>query len=193
MRGAIVLGGGRSSRMGTDKLDLTVDGETLLGRTVAAALGWADLVVVASPARPLLAPSDRVVFVLEDPPFGGPVAGIAAGVAALPDHLDEVLVLAGDLAAPADTVSALAGARPGPDGVVLADEEAWPQWLAGRYRASALRGALAEAPATRDVSVRRVLGRLDVAALPAAASVTTDVDTPEQAASAGVEGLYDTP
>lgn len=192
MRCAVVLGGGRSSRMGTDKLALTLAGATLLDRVVAAALGWAERVVVASPMRPGL-DVDRVTVVLETPPFGGPAAGLAAAVAALPVGATELLVLAGDLAAPDAVVWALADATPGRDGVVLEDGEGWPQFLAGRYRADALRAALAAAPTLRDVSVRRVLRSLDLAVTRAPSGVTADVDTPDQARRAGLDVRnYDT-
>lgn len=76
MLGAIVLGGGRSLRMGADKLALRLDGDTLLARTCAAAATVAERVVIAGPEQPGL----DVVFVREDPPFGGPAAGIAAAL-----------------------------------------------------------------------------------------------------------------
>lgn len=185
-RWAVVLGGGRSSRMGTDKLDLAVGGRSLLRRTCDAALRWAQAVIVASPPRGGL-DDPRVTFVLEDPPLGGPVAGIAAAVAALPVGAAEVLLLAGDLAEPDAVVAALATAEPGPDGVVLEDAEGWPQLLAGRYRAAALRLAVDRAPALRDVSVRRLLGGLECARVAAPTRVTADIDTPGQARLAGVD------
>ncbi|MHA6512547.1 molybdenum cofactor guanylyltransferase [Tessaracoccus sp. Z1128] len=191
MRLAVVLGGGRSSRMGTDKLELTVGDRSLLQRTCDAALGWADRVVVASPRRAGFG-DPRVSFVLEEPPFGGPVAGIAAAVDALPGEAEEVMLLAGDLANPDAVVAALAAAVMAPDGVVLEDAESWPQYLAGRYPAAALRRAVGEVPALRDVSVRRLLGGLQVARVRAPADVTRDVDTPSQAVVAGVDAvIYD--
>lgn len=185
-RCAVVLGGGRSSRMGTDKLELRLDAQTLLARTCDAALAWAERVIVASPSREGFG-DPRLTFVLEDPPFGGPVAGIAAAVAALPEGAVEVMLLAGDLAAPDAVVDALAAAAPGPDGVVLEDVEGWAQLLAGRYRAEALRLSVDRAPALRDLSVRRLLGGLDLARVAAPPEVTQDVDTPSQARLAGVE------
>lgn len=186
MRCAVVLAGGRSSRMGTDKLALTLEGETLLGRAVRAAAAWAERVVVASPERsdPALA---GVTVVLEDPPLGGPAAGLAAAVAALPEGAVETLVLAGDLADPWAVVAALADADLGDDGVVLVDDEGWPQYLAGRYRVAALRRVVEAAPTVRDVAVRRLLAPLQLRQLPAAAHVTRDIDTPEQARAARVE------
>ena len=113
-------------------------------------------IVVVTPDLPTDVDPNRVVRVLEDPPFGGPVAGIAAGVAALPpaQPQDEVLLLACDLPRVADIVAVLdglplvepvaastlappvepAGAEARPDGVCLLDAEDYPQYLAARYR-----------------------------------------------------------
>ncbi|MDO5677849.1 MAG: NTP transferase domain-containing protein [Propionibacteriaceae bacterium] len=195
-----MLGGGRSSRMGRDKLALERDGETLLAQTCSAAARFAERVIVAGPMRPHL----DVEFVPEDPPFGGPVAGIAAAVAALVEGVSlvepsaseergaalvskpgDVLILAGDLANAEAVVDLLAHAEMGPDGVVLQDDEGWPQYLAGRYRLSAIERAARDASSVRDISVRRFLRGLDVNLVPAPASVTADVDTPEQAAAWG--------
>lgn len=55
---------------------------------------------------------------VEEPAFGGPVAGLAAGLAALPaiESTDEVLVLACDLPGPAAAVAVLDAALSGPEG-----------------------------------------------------------------------------
>lgn len=175
MRAAVVLGGGRSSRMGADKLAYEHDGASLLARTCRAAACVADVVVVAGHEQPGLA----VRFVLEDPPFGGPVAGLAAGLATLGEVPGEVFVLAGDLANPEAAVGLLAAAGPGVDGAVLVDEEGWPQYLAGSYRGEALARALAEAGELRGMPVRKLLGRLVLSRVPAPPSATADVDSPE--------------
>lgn len=184
----VLLGGGRSSRMGVDKLSLSLDGATLAERGLDALLGVAQRVIVASPPRAGLE-RPRVEFTLEDPPFGGPVAGIAAAVARI-DGDGEVYVLAGDLAEPGRVVEALAGAVPGRDGVALVDDQGWPQYLAARYSVSALRRALAGQ--VRDRSVRRTLAGLSLVLVPVDDSVTVDLDTPEQARHAGA-ALRDTP
>lgn len=185
MHAAIVLGGGRSARMGTDKLTLRRDGVSLLARTCQAAGQFAGRIVVAGHEQPGL----EVEFVLEDPPFGGPVAGIAAGLAALDaaEPPAEVLLLAGDLANPEAAVGLLAAAEPGVDGVVLADGEGRPQYLAGRYRAESLRSALAGAGEARHLAVRRTLAGLDLALVPAPPSTTADIDTPAGASAWGFE------
>lgn len=182
LRQAVVLGGGRSSRMGSDKLALRLQGESLLARACSAALSFADHVVVAGPER--VDVPDRVIFVREDPPFSGPAAGLAAALGALSPG-GEVLVLAGDLAFPQSAVDHLAAESLQGDGVVLRDEEGWPQYLCGRYRHDALSRALSGE--VQNVAVRRLLGRLNLAILSAPKSVTEDLDTPGQARILGAE------
>jgi molybdopterin-guanine dinucleotide biosynthesis protein A len=90
---AIVLAGGRSSRLsGVPKAQLLWRGATLLQNTVGAALdAGARRVIVVGPAGgsgggPGIGQWHRsggVLFVREDPPFGGPAAAIAAGMRAL--------------------------------------------------------------------------------------------------------------
>lgn len=185
-RAAVVLGGGRSSRMGMDKLTLRIGGRPLLARCVDAALTWAPRVVVAGDEPAGWARDTRVRFRREDPPFGGPVAGIAAALALVEDA-DEVLILAGDLADPDAAVRLLAAADTGPDGVVLEDADGWPQYLAGRYAGGSLRHAVAHLEGCRDVSVRRLMRAMDVARLRTPEAATRDLDTPEVAKMIGVK------
>lgn len=159
--------------MGADKLGLDVGGQSLLAAVCRAAEAWADRVVVAGPPREL-----PYEFVSEEPPYGGPVAGIAAALSVI--EAREVMVLAGDLAVPGCVVETLAEAEPGVDGVVLVDEAGWPQWLAGRYLRAALLGAVGNMPTVRDVSVRRVLSGLAVTRVSVRDRVAADIDTPEQ-------------
>ncbi|MGJ6980498.1 molybdenum cofactor guanylyltransferase [Aestuariimicrobium soli] len=187
---AIILAGGTSERMGTDKLALEIAGQTLLDRAVAAASSVAKTIVVAGTPRPLGTP-EPVTFVLENPPLGGPLAGIAAALASLPAEVDEVLVLAGDLAHPDEVVALLTESpRPsttteGRDGLALVDDESFVQYLAACYRRTALAAAIGSPDDARDRGVRRVLHTLDLATIPAPTSAVADLDTPDQARDAG--------
>jgi molybdopterin-guanine dinucleotide biosynthesis protein A len=85
---AIVLAGGASSRFGSDKLAAAVDGRPLLHHALEAVASVADrIAVVIAPEAP--APSvpagltHRVVLVRDTETFGGPLAGLAAGLAAV--------------------------------------------------------------------------------------------------------------
>lgn len=77
--GAILLAGGRGSRVdGAVKPLFEVGGRTLLTATVSAVLGaGAHPVTVAAPP---LDPGLPVEWIREEPPFGGPVAGIVAAL-----------------------------------------------------------------------------------------------------------------
>ena len=186
---ALIIGGGRSKRMGTDKAELTLDGRTLLERAIDAVSDASLVVVVAQETD--LRPAEswpRVHFTLENPPFGGPVAGIAAGVAQLTERGDAetVVVLPVDAPAVAEAAAQLAAARPGRDGVVLQDQQGWSQYLLGRYRLGSLRRALSELGGIRDVSVRRLGDLMEVSRVPVDTRITIDVDTPQEAREAGI-------
>ncbi|WP_420111664.1 molybdenum cofactor guanylyltransferase [Pseudactinotalea sp.] len=173
---AVVLAGGRSTRLGGhDKAALTLDGERLVDRTIAAARqAGAGRVVVVGPEP--LAPG--VPVVQEHPPFGGPVAGLAVGLSALGEGSTAVLVLACDLADPVVAVGALMAARdPAGDGTYLVDEAGRPQWLTGIYRRAALAEALTALGDPTGHSARRLLTGLALTGVDVGASAAADIDT----------------
>lgn len=95
--GAIVLAGGRSSRFGTDKLAHVIDGRPLLERSIDAARSVASVVVVVlAPGVERDLPVD-VLVAHDAQAYEGPLAGLAAGLAALPRDVDVVLVVGGDM------------------------------------------------------------------------------------------------
>jgi molybdopterin-guanine dinucleotide biosynthesis protein A len=181
----VVLAGGGSTRLGQDKTRADVGGVAVLDRLL---VGLGEVmagvpVVVVGPERPTVRP---VLWCREEPPGGGPVAGLAAGLAQpvgdpptpVPD--DGLLaVLAGDLpfAAPALTLllAAVAAAPPGTDGALGVDSGGDDQLLVGVHRAGALRRAVAAQSAAG--AVRAVVRRLSVVRAPLPWPLTLDVDT----------------
>jgi molybdopterin-guanine dinucleotide biosynthesis protein A len=105
--GVIVLAGGASSRFGADKLAADLGGRSVLLHTVSA------VEMVASPVILVLAPDapvpalavnrGRPIVIARDPEtFGGPLVGLAAGLAALHETAPGVptaLVVGGDMPA----------------------------------------------------------------------------------------------
>jgi len=84
--GAIILCGGRSTRMGRDKASLPFGPETMLERMVrlvGESVAPARIVVVASPDQPLPLLPAPVRVTLDRTPDAGPLEGLAAGLAAL--------------------------------------------------------------------------------------------------------------
>ena len=102
---AIVLAGGTGRRLGgVLKPQVTVRGRRLLDHVLDATAQARRVVVVAPETVPV---PDGVVRTLEDPPHGGPVAGVAAGLAALGEAAPVVLLLACDLPGAAAAVPRL--------------------------------------------------------------------------------------
>lgn len=175
---AIVLAGGQARRFGgVDKLALPVSGLSLLERALDA-VGAAEPLVVVGPPRSTRLP---VHWTREDPPGGGPVAAIDAGLRLVPCDAGLIAVLAGDHAhLRSRTLTRLRTAAqqdPTAGGAVLTDGEGRLQWLLGVWCAERLRAVIPEDPAGR--SVRSVLGRLAPLRVPADGREATDVDTPE--------------
>ncbi|MEV6278416.1 NTP transferase domain-containing protein [Nocardia sp. NPDC051832] len=143
---AIVLAGGRASRMGgVDKPAIVIGGRSMLDAALAAVGGCARTVVVG-PYRAELDPA--VLQVREVPPGSGPVAAIEAGLHALhPEPAPLVVVLAADMPFLTDTaISELLRqeSETGADAVFAADKSGRPQYLIGVWRRSALVSALAQ-------------------------------------------------
>jgi molybdopterin-guanine dinucleotide biosynthesis protein A len=129
-----------------------------------------------------------VVVVREQPPGGGPVAAIRAGLAVV--RTEVVAVLAGDLPfLTAGVLDELLGAL-ADDGALAVDDTGRDQLLLGVWRTPALRAAVARAPG--HAPVRRVLAPLTVARVrPVVAGGSPppwrDCDTPADLARARAE------
>lgn len=112
---AIVLCGGRSTRMGRDKGALPIGVETMLERVVRIVRGVADEVIVVARQDQSTPEGVRVIH---DPVEDlGPLAGIAAGLAASTTDLNVVVACDMPLIKPA-VLLRLAGAIGGHDACV---------------------------------------------------------------------------
>ncbi|MGA5894867.1 NTP transferase domain-containing protein [Streptomyces venetus] len=129
---AVVLAGGGARRLGgADKPGVRVGGRALLDRVLAACAGARTTVVVAAP-RPTARP---VTWAREDPPGGGPLAALDAGLR--DTTAEHVVVLSADLPFLQErTVGRLLGTlrTSGADGVLLTDPDGRDQPLVAAYR-----------------------------------------------------------
>lgn len=202
---AIVLAGGRSSRLGGEpKQHLVVGGRSLVRRTVEAAraAGAQRIVVVGEPG---LAAIGGVEVVREEPPFAGPAAAIAAGVAVLTADASQaqaerhgILVLACDMPGCGAAVPALVRAAAleaktpreraphRPDGVVAVDATGRRQHLLALYDAAALGTAAERLGARADgAAVRALVERLELSEVVIPPGSADDVDTWDDAERLG--------
>ncbi len=171
---AVALCGGAGRRFGSDKTRALVEGRPLL-----------DHVLDALPATwPVRCVGDRrpterdVAWDREDPPGGGPAAGIAAALPHVSTPL--VVVVGGDMpfagSVVPQLVSRLTDDSPEVDAVVARDGDGRLQPLLAAYRRDALATALGGD--VRGMPLMRVLDRLRLDVVPVAAPATVDVDTP---------------
>jgi molybdenum cofactor guanylyltransferase len=138
---AIVLAGGKSSRMGSPKAALDWHGSTLLRRVTGIVARSVDgPVVVVSASGQALPALDRAIEVVADERQGrGPVQGIAAGLAAIGDRAPVAYVSSTDvpLLHPA-FVRRVVGALDDEFDVVLPDVGGYRQPLSAAYRTALL-------------------------------------------------------
>ena len=179
---AIVLAGGAGRRLGgasgVVKPEVVVAGRALVDHALDAVAGAGRRVLVG----PATLARDGVPTTLEDPPLGGPVAGVAAGLAALAtgEHPAEVVVvLACDVPRAGEVVTALVAevSASGVDGACLVDDDGRAQHLVAAYRRAALTDALGRLGTVRDVAVRRLVADLVLVGVPGPAGAAADVDT----------------
>lgn len=130
MYDALLLAGGSARRLGgADKPSLLVGGVPMLDRVLSALAGAAQT-VVAGPERPT---SRAVTWCREDPPGGGPVAALRAGLSLV--SAPTVALLAADLPfLTREVVQVLVERAP----AVLTDGTR-EQWLCGAWPTERLR------------------------------------------------------
>lgn len=191
----VLLTGGSSRRLGRDKATAHVGGQRLLDRLLQGIPATVPVVLVGPAATDLPRPA---ALTREDPPGGGPLAGIGAGLARVDTPLVGILavdlpfglpVLRAALARLAGSPDPGAGgsghgAAPAIEAVVPVDPGGHPQLLCAAYGTSALRQVLAGlAPLTgRPVRALRPLLRMMEWPVPAEALADVDTDEALQAA-----------
>jgi molybdenum cofactor guanylyltransferase len=172
----VLLTGGASRRMGTDKARLVVNGETLAARTARVLSAVCDPVVEVGPAV------SGLPAVSEEPPGAGPLVALLAGVGALGGPRSVVL-LACDLPNISPELIRLLVEWPGSD-TVIPVVDGRRQYACARYGPTAFDEAVAALRSGRS-SFRELAGadctyvsEADWGGV-ATALTFADVDTPE--------------
>lgn len=169
--GVIVLAGGRSTRMGADKAQVKVNGTRLIDAVCARIPDDVPRIVVSP--KPLGMPT-----VSEDPPFGGPVAGIAAGLSRIDAPF--VAVVSVDAPRSPELIPLLAQrVRDGADVAVIEAVDGYLQPLCAVWNRTSLVAAL-DAAGTRDIPAKRLLDAVKSVARVQGTGAERDYDTREE-------------
>ncbi|GAA1508572.1 molybdenum cofactor guanylyltransferase [Nocardioides humi] len=171
---AVVLAGGRGSRLGGfDKASIEVDGRTLLEHALDAVVDAGEVVVVGHQV-----PTERpVTFVVEEPRYGGPAAGLLTGRDVLLRTFPTIAVLAVDMPRlTPGTFRRLHEAAVGHEGAVLADGAGRRQ-LAFVVETARLDAVRPDHEGQHGLSVRALLEPLDLVEVAPAGGEARDIDT----------------
>ncbi len=173
----LILAGGTSRRFGRDKALAEVGGVPFVALVHAALTAHAGEVLVATGAEPRAYPvAARVVL---DPAVdGGPLAGLAAGLAAC--STPWLLSAAVDLPflTPAALRSLLAVPTDGTDVVVAVDAGRRRQPTCALWRTRTVGPAVAEHLSHRRLALRDLLARLAVREVPVGGGALRNVNAP---------------
>ena len=183
---AIVMAGGDSSRMGTDKASLLLDGQTLL-QSVMATMQQLFPQVIVSVRQPRA--GIDLPQVCDEQPNGGPLAGLVASLGKIETPWAFMVACDMPFVVP-EVVELLAKYRLQHEAVVPV-VHGHPQPLAAFYAASCL-GPLRASLAAQQKSLRNVLKQLDVRYVDEAEMLEADpllrsffdLDTPQDVAAA---------
>ncbi|WP_166830929.1 molybdenum cofactor guanylyltransferase [Thalassoroseus pseudoceratinae] len=166
--GGIVLCGGRSQRMGRPKLSLPFGDETMLGRVVRVLSEVVTpIVVVAAVDQELPTLPSDVIITRDEQPDLGPLAGLAAGLKALPTGTPAAYASSCDVPLLKPEFISYLVNRFGDADVLMPREGKFHHPLAGVYRS------------TLEPTIREMLAhdqRRPVGLLERCRSVTIDVD-----------------
>ncbi|MCQ1996769.1 molybdenum cofactor guanylyltransferase [Arthrobacter sp. zg-Y1171] len=211
---AVVLAGGRSTRLGGTPKALLLAGDSTLLETTLAAVPDAHNIAVAGPPElsnllssiELAGSAGTPLLVREEPAYAGPAAAVGAAVAALAalessGSLNEgglkdrgrspwTMVLACDMPQIASAVRALldAAAVPPAESLLAVDSSGNRQPLAALYRTADLRAAVASlaAEGLANKSMKALLARVQWRGVDVPPTSTADVDTWNDAQTLGV-------
>jgi len=161
--GAVVLAGGRSSRMGADKGTLDFCGVRMIDHVTRSLGALTDRVVVVARSRDQLGNVDAAV-IEDDEPYAGPLCALVAGLRAT--GAERCVVVACDMpflnAALLERLVALPGEH---DDAAIPTTSAGPEPLHAVYRDCAIEPMLS-AVASGERSLRGALDRLQVRWMP---------------------------
>lgn len=174
---AVILAGGRSSRMGAEKTSMQLGECSLLDYAISSLDASVPIIVVGD-ERPTLR---DVRFVREEPKYAGPVAGIAAALPCI--ESERFGLLGGDMPLAGTLLSRLALEDSQADAVVFQDTQGRLQPLCAVFSTPVVTEVLERMQPVQHRSMHEFLFELNVEIreLPSEdARLLIDIDTPAE-------------
>ena len=165
---AIILSGGTNKRFGSDKSAALLHGVTLLDHVLS---------FIPKEIKTVIVGKD----VFEEPPLGGPVAGIARGLQEI--DTEYVAIAAVDMPYGSSFFSQLLSAISA-DAALPIDADGFKQPLCGIYRRIALLSAIEKLGNPHGQSMRALCELMTIDEVQVDARTLIDIDTPEDLISA---------
>lgn len=187
---AIVLTGGRSSRMGgRHKPGIVVDGSSVIDRTLSAlwsAAPEAQVIIAGSDAGLSQHLQHKTTVVREHPPFSGPVAGVAAALETIPASASVVLLLGGDTPFLSDSTIGrlLSSTTAGAAVTSCLDSTGHLQYLCSAWQYEVFRAQVERIGEPAGVPLRALFEGLSPECIACDPDELRDIDTPEDLARA---------
>ena len=164
----IILSGGTSRRFGSDKSQAKIGEQTLL-EALCSYLPDGKVIVVGPES------SVDAIYLREEPEFGGPVAAIGAAISEVESDL--VGIFAADMPFAPLVIPQLMAALSA-DAALAIDDDDQIQPLAGIYRTTALKSALASFDILTDKSLKSLISKLQIISVPLVETAyLIDIDT----------------
>jgi molybdopterin-guanine dinucleotide biosynthesis protein A len=173
--GAVLPAGGRATRYGSDKV------AALLPLVLDALPERVEEIVCVGPARQISVrdgAGPEPLWVREQPPYGGPLAAVAAGLAALGPTIELVLLLGADMPLVGRAVPALLAALEPPAGAAVLVADGRPQPLASAWDRPTLGAAMAAVGQPEGRPLRTLLDHVTAVEVVDRWGAGLDVDEP---------------
>lgn len=172
---AIILSGGKNQRFGSEKSEAILESKTILEEIIDKIPPEVEVVVVGPEPISI---SRSICITREAPPFGGPVAGIAAGLKLI--QSEYVAIIATDMPFVISIIESIATQITDEfDCFIPIDTNGYRQPLAAIYKTLSLHKAMQKLEQIDGTSMKRLISNLKIREIQTTSDLLIDIDTKE--------------
>lgn len=170
---AIILSGGRNQRFGSEKSEAILEGKTILQEIIEGISPEVEIVVVGPTPNSI---SRSIGITREDPQYGGPVAGIAAGLKLI--ESEYVAIIATDMPFAISIIESIVAEISNDfDCFMPIDSDGYRQPLAAIYKTTSLHQAMQELEQLDGASMKSLISNFKIREFDVSSDLLIDIDT----------------